>query len=132
MSKLILIRGLPCSGKSYLGERMLRDGQILHFYDDIPSVNELNKDISTDFAIADVHFCDDNVLSMAMTKLFEIYPFHKIKIVEFENNVKKCLKNLKYRKSKGDKRIVTNMIKIMAGIYQPTSPIDIWTPINSK
>lgn len=112
---IILIVGLPGSGKTYLANQLSNENRI---FDDITSLDELSS--NDNFVITDVNFCDKNILSVAIDKLNKLFPYHSVEIIYFENDPDKCRNNVIYRcKEFNDCRNVEGTIRRFEKIYDP-------------
>lgn len=120
---IILIVGLPGSGKTHLANQLSNSNRV---FDDITSLDELP--YNDNFVITDVNFCDNKILSMAIKKLNELYPNHFIEVIYFENDSDKCRKNVIYRCSEfNDCRNVEGTIRRFEKIYYPPANAEkIW------
>jgi len=127
MYEIILIVGLPGSGKTYLANTLSNSNKI---FDDITSLNDLPTTDS--FVIVDVNFCDEYILKNALEILNKKFPDHKIDIIYFENDPAKCRKNVEYRqKYKNDTRNVEGTIRRFEKIYNPPPNCEkIWLAPN--
>lgn len=121
---LTFIIGLPCSGKSTflkgIDNSCLKIDDPVNFDTDVK--NKIIKHISKskkDIYIADCHLCNDDVLINAITRIENISINFNFKYIYFENNVDKCLINLKKRTDNGDNRKVEEYIKYLSKIYKP-------------
>ena len=110
--KIILIVGLPGSGKSYYIANNIKPGYTI--VDDPRSIDELPKKLTTNLVIADCHLCKDTSRE-ALNKILEIrYPKADIEYIFFENNPAQCIKNVNHR---NDGRYVEPTIKNYSRIY---------------
>lgn len=120
--KIILIIGLPASGKTTLLKKM--NG---HVFDDINTLDELPKKLNKDLFIADVNFCITKIRNNAVSVLEKMYPKTDIEYIYFENNPKKCIKNAKER---NNQRNVCGLIITYSKVYNIPSniiPKEIYT-----
>lgn len=116
MPKVTLLIGLPGSGKSYLGNKLSSN-----FIDD-PKVRPVLN--GKDLVVADLNFCIEKNRESAINYFEE--RGYIVECVYFENNPKKCKKNVEYR---DDGRKVLCSIDIYSKLYKiPKNvvPISIW------
>lgn len=120
---IILIVGLPGSGKTYLANQLSNSNRV---FDDITTLDDLPD--NDNFVITDVNFCDSKILNIAVNKLNILYPEHEVEIIYFQNDVESCRKNIKYRCEKyNDCRNVEGTIKRFGLIYSPPpDALKIW------
>lgn len=125
--EIILIIGLPGSGKSYFLEN-----EIPSTYFKVDDPNTLKekydfKKVNADLiAVADPLLSRKEVLENAIKYFNDIFPEHEIKKVYFENNLEKCLNNIKHRDDGRDIRATLNNL---SKIYQPPEDaLEIWQP----
>ena len=114
--QIILIIGLPGSGKTYLANQL--SGVII---DDIISIDQL-PDIVDKLIITDVNFCDASILEQAKEILRKCYKDVEIKCIYFENNATAARKNIKRR---NDGRNVEGTIRRFESIYKPPNNVKI-------
>ena len=81
--RIILIVGLPASGKSFLLKHFPSHFDI---YDDLDKIEDLNFN-SENIVICHPSFCRDSVLEDAMIKLNKMFNFDHVECYYFENNV---------------------------------------------
>lgn len=129
--KVILIIGLPCSGKTHLANMLLGKHWKWVLIDD-PKYFKKVEDViwtATDTVIiTDPNFCIRENRLAAIRKLKEIRDVD-IDFIYFENNPKKCIKNLKYRQLNGDERDVLNSIFLYSKKYtipEGMEIVNIW------
>ena len=125
--KIILIVGLPGSGKSYLANLLAKDDENSVIIDDISDTAQLPK-LANLLIITDVNFCQDSVRDLAIHILNKIYPHVSIEWVFFENNSAACRLNVAHR---NDGRYVEGTIRRFENEYhipRGYSPVGIWQP----
>ena len=135
VEKISLLVGSPGSGKSTLGLKMQNQGLDCLFLDDIsiqikssPCDFIYEQAISknkTHIIIADVNFCFSQIRDSAVFQLEKFFNL-TVDIIYFENNLEKCLKNIKKRQLEGDDRKVIELAQLIFRKYN--IPHDI-TPI---
>lgn len=121
--RIILIIGLPGSGKTYLANKLQSGGTVI---DDITDQNQLPERCER-LIITDVNFCDEKLLKKACVILQSKYPGAVIDRMYFENDAKKCRRNVEYR---NDGRNVEGTIRRFEKIYKIPigyQAIKIWT-----
>lgn len=116
--KIIIIVGLPGSGKTYLGKELSQGGD---FIDDISihglkSLENVTKDL---LVITDPYLCRQTDRTKAQIILSKKFPNCKIEWIYFENDVQKCINNVNKRFNNGDKRKVLGLIAILSKEYNP-------------
>lgn len=129
--KIYLIVGLPGSGKTTIGTKLTNkyklEQQAVLFIDDIGKITgsaeelliEINKENTYDILIiSDVFFCQKEILKKAIQLLIKLFPNYVIECLFFENNIDKCLKNVKKRNEQGDDRKVDELIKQLSKKYE--------------
>lgn len=120
--KIILIVGLPGSGKTHLGEQLIQQYPSSIFIDDISvmvdSLTVLNDAIQSydTIIISDTQCCIPEMLKQAKEYLEKTYPDISKMVLFFENNPKQCIQNVQLR---NDGREVFQSIKNLAIIYKP-------------
>lgn len=127
MKKVILIIGLPGSGKTHLGEEHAATGGV--FLDDLSMVGGLEKleaNLHHDLIIiADVFLCQPNARTAALAWLAKHIPEHTVEMIFFANDKEKCYTNVRRRTEAGDTRAVDNMIEYMSKYYEIPEGVEI-------
>lgn len=128
IEKIKLLVGMPGSGKTTLGNNLVKDaspsGYII-FIDDIGIItnnakeylSNLKIDDVSEIIISDVYFCLDKVRHSAIEIIKDVFTNIPIEIIYFENSVEKCLINVAKRAEKGDDRKVTGLINQLSKNY---------------
>jgi len=102
MSNILMIVGLPGSGKSFLSKRINKDNN--NNYHIIDDPKNFEKDIAPylneDLIITDPYLCFENFRKLAIKKIHSINPDIKIDWIFFKNDPDKCLENSKNRAGK--------------------------------
>ena len=95
---IILIVGLPGSGKSYLADQINKEsrGKFL-VINDPKYFKQIAKSVDQDLIITDPHLCFENNRKLAIKKIKSLNPNCKIKWIFFENDPQKCLENSERR-----------------------------------
>lgn len=129
VKRIILLVGLPGSGKTTLGNQLVKKfPNTTLFIDDIGQLTKdpitylqeiKEKQIYDTIIISDVYFCRKAVLEMAIRKIKAIFKDANIETIFFENNIEKCKKNIKQRMLQGDDRKVNNLLNILHKDYVP-------------
>lgn len=127
MLKIIMIVGLPGSGKTTLGSSFVKENPNSLFIDDISKLTNDAKEYleklkkenvsCENLLIADVFFCQKEVREKANQVIREVFPGSEIKLVFFENNIEKCNKNVEQRTKLGDDRKVSELIISLSKKY---------------
>lgn len=115
--EIILIIGLPGSGKSHLAPSF--NGVVV---DDPKSFDEM-PDQAERLVICDCNLIFPNVREKAIAMLMERYPGCQIAIHSFTNNPSQCLENVRKRMEAGDTRNVISFISSFSKDYQPVGII---------
>ena len=130
MQKIILIVGLPGSGKTTLGKNLAQSGILI---DDISkfgldrlivSLNEFST-----IVVTDCFLCLEKEREKAIS-FFKSKNIESIDWIFFENNPDKCLKNIQYR---NDGRKVEGLIHMLSRLYtipDDIIPKTIWTNLD--
>jgi hypothetical protein len=123
--KVIFIVGLPCSGKTHLGQEM--DGV---FIDDISKRGLSTLPSSADLLIiSDPFLCRKRDRFIAEQTIKEKYPDCEVDWIFFENAPDKCLKNMKRRFGDGDTRAVRGLVLLLSKEYTipgQFEPKEVW------
>lgn len=137
--KITIIIGLPCSGKSYLANK-ISEGKIPIIDDDFDDkifVNLLAKRyFSKDnqgYILTYAGLCDQKILDEELIFINNCFSNRNpiIEFIYFENNPEKCMKNLEHRIQNGDFRNVELSIKALTKRYKIPEgivPLQIWNP----
>lgn len=136
MKKFILLIGLPCSGKSWLGKELAISENAVFIDDPFDFkkdvLSKLDDNYNT-YIIADSHFCNSKSLKLTKEILGKLYDEVEFELVYFENDKEKCLKNMKQRQEKGDERKVKVDILSFSKVYSiPENVVqkEIWQERN--
>ncbi len=127
MLKIIMIVGLPGSGKTTWGSSFVKENPNSFFIDDISIVTKNAKEyleklkkeniFCENLLISDVFFCQKEVREKATQVIKEVFQESQIKLVFFENNIEKCNKNVEQRTKLGDDRKVSELIISLSKKY---------------
>ena len=120
--RIILIVGLPASGKSFLLKHFPSHFDI---YDDLDKIEDLNFN-SENIVICHPSFCRDSVLEDAMIKLNKMFNFDHIECYYFENDLQQCLENSK-RIDRGDKKVTDYIYKLSHSYYPDIVDFVVWS-----
>jgi predicted kinase len=109
--KITLLCGLPCCGKTTLGNELAKNGTL--FVDDISlkGLKSIKNNVSP-LIVADVFLCREKERKAATKLLTE--KGYEIEWIFFENNLEKCLQNMKTR---ADGRKVEGLIRLLNKEY---------------
>lgn len=120
MTKIVLICGLPGSGKTTLAHQLASEHSNSLVIDD-PSINgiqEINNIEDYDYVfIPDPAFCKTNTRIAAIQLLTNMYRNVSIKSVFFENNPEQCIKNSQKRIKQEPKKRVESYIQYLTLWY---------------
>jgi hypothetical protein len=117
MNKIVLVVGLPGSGKTYYLNDIKQTNNQIKVIDDIISLDQIPLEFDGDIYISDIHFCLENTRMYAIKFISKMFPNRKIELVYFENNVDQCIINVKNR---NDDRIISDtFMKHLADNYNP-------------
>lgn len=131
--KIIFIVGLPCSGKTYLGKDLIKNGG--RFIDDLskqglPTLDNVSENI---LVISDPYLCRQKDRNLAQQYVKKKFPNCTIEWIFFENAPTKCLNNMQRRMSEGDNRLVRGLIVSLSKEYVPQGNILlVWEPVTTK
>jgi predicted kinase len=130
--KITIIVGLPGSGKSHLGRRMVEGDEDAIFLDDlsvIGGIDELQRTISVlgpdHIVIADAFLCRSHDRAKAREWLRGNAPGCEVEWVYFENDPSKCRANVLRRNSGGDARQVDGLIGALSPIYAVPDGVEV-------
>jgi hypothetical protein len=135
--KVIIIIGLPCSGKTWLANQLSLG--IIPIIDDsiclgrdVLSIHTLDE-LKNGYILTHPFLCVKEILQSEIDWINKT--FHGMNVfiecVYFENNIQKCLKNLEHRIRMGDLRNVELSIRRLAQEYiipENTLTLPIWQP----
>lgn len=123
---VIMLVGLPCSGKSTYGKRLaIAMGfgkEPVPFIDDPTNFNKQIFPVITREGfgkmtiVADPHLCRIEAREAAIKRVNAACGVEP-HFIYFENNPEKCLANLERRKAEGDNREVKGCIKMYSKMY---------------
>lgn len=122
-NRLIIIIGLPGSGKTYIMNKLnnfiIFDDFIQSFYDGnlIDLIKAGNK-----VCITDPRLCLPNIFNIYIKKILKYITIKQIFIILFENNPKQCLINIKHRND--NRRLVADTIINYSKYYNLTHYIN--------
>ena len=95
---IILIVGLPGSGKSNLAKQINKDNDGKYkIINDPKEFEEIKSHIFEDLIVTDPHLIFENNRKMAINKIKELNPDCKIEWIFFENDPEQCLINSNIR-----------------------------------
>jgi hypothetical protein len=122
--KITMIVGLPGSGKSHLGRRMVEGDADATFLDDlsvIGGIDALRRAISVpgieNIVIADAFLCRRHDRARAREWLRDNASGYEVEWVYFENDPGKCRANVLRRDAGGDARRVDELIGELSRFY---------------
>ncbi len=137
MLKIIMIVGLPGSGKTTWGSSFVKENPNSFFIDDISIVTKNAKEyleklkkeniFCENLLISDVFFCQKEVREKATQVIKEVFQESQIKLVFFENNIEKCNKNVEQRTKLGDDRKVSELIISLSKKYSIPEDTEIFS-----
>ncbi len=117
--RIVLIAGLPASGKTHLGNKIALE-QNLTLIDDPIDLIEVELIVSNSekgIVLCDHNFCIPRLRKLATNYLLEKFPNAELEWIFFENDVNQCLSNLYYRQDNGDDRKVEGLIRGLSPYY---------------
>lgn len=130
--KIIFIIGLPCSGKSWLANKL--SSSIIPNIPIIDDFDCLNKNfilsLKNGYIFTHPWLCIPRIFNEEIIWVNNNFDNPVLEFIYFENNSKKCLTNLEYRMKNGDRRNVELSIKALTSQYiipQNITPLPIWT-----
>lgn len=135
--KVIIIIGLPCSGKTWLADRISLGT--------IPIIDDwvcLGRSVLSQYSLDELKngyilthpfFCIKETLQSEIDCINETFEDMNVLIecIYFENNIQKCLRNLEYRIRNGDLRNTELSIRRLAQSYvipENIIALPIWQP----
>lgn len=136
----IMVVGLPCSGKTHLGKKLLKDRNSSLLVDDPKNFEDVSTHIKSDdidnIIITDLNLCIKKNREIACTRLTSVSDKAVyFEWIYFENKPEKCFVNYTYRKSLGDVRKVSNSIVLYSKLYEipeHSTIIEIWQPTDEE
>lgn len=136
--KITFIIGLPCSGKSWLANK-LSLGIIPIVDDDFEDTSFIQlltkryfSKNNPGYILTYPGLCEKRILDEELEFVNTCFDKHNpiLEFIYFENNPLKCMKNLEHRMRSGDRRNVELTIKTLTTKYfipQNIIPLPIWT-----
>lgn len=137
MAKLIIVIGLPGSGKSYYLRQLLKSNEVSAYYDDYQkdSYNEssnpylsknygqlltqlINGDI---IAIADIMYCQQDKLAAVIESINHVIPNIEIDMRYFENDPEKAIASIRSRSRSGRVESEIAYVNEISPQYKPDS-----------
>jgi hypothetical protein len=124
MRELILIAGLPGSGKSFLGRELSQETGY-PFLDDVsrtldpdrqPVIQLSQYSQHEGLILADPWLCAKDGITNARLLLSKAFPGVSVRLICFENDLAVCLQNVKQR---ADGREVLGLLKTLAAVWNP-------------
>lgn len=124
MREVVLIVGLPGSGKSFLG-REISVNEGYAFIDDASRTLDPDRDPALQLAryakanglvIADPLLCAEDGIVNARVILDRAFPGVPVRVICFENDPQACLHNVKAR---ADGREVAELIRALTAVWRP-------------
>jgi len=125
MARVIVIIGLPGSGKSFLSRQILKENPGFEILDD-PTQKESHILINLLENGKNLIVCDPHLCNPANRKLAEsIFADwgYEVSRIFFENNVEKCKNNIKFR---NDERIIDRFETFQYVVPEWAEPLKIW------
>ena len=125
MSKIVLLISLPGGGKTYLANKDYVPQDYILIDDPVQcdSHKVKNLDQSKNYVITDPWLCHPTIRSMAEDILTK--QNFEIECIYFENNIEKCINNIKYR---NDGRNINNFNIFGYKIPDGAAVRTIWSP----
>lgn len=127
--KITFIIGLPCSGKTWLANKLSLG--IIPIVDDFDCLNKnFIVNLKNGYIFTHPWLCVSRILNEEIIWANNNFDNPILELIYFENNPNKCLKNLEYRMKNGDRRNVELSIKTLTSQYtisQNVTPLPIWT-----
>lgn len=110
MSNILMIVGLPGSGKTTLAKQINADNGGKYYLIDDPKNFETDvmPFLDRDVIITDPYLCFKNFRVAAIKRIESVKPGVKIDWIFFENNPEKCLDNAKNRPNKKVESFIKN------------------------
>jgi hypothetical protein len=122
MRTVVLIVGLPGSGKTFFAHENFPDAVIIDDPRDFGA--DLPDDFPDTLVITDPHLCRVEILKVAVPMLMARYDIPKVGLVFFENDPDAAKANARLR---NDGRKVEDFIDILTKVYNPPADAQpIW------
>ena len=117
--RIVLIAGLPASGKTHLGNKIALEQNLILIDDpiDLIEVELIVSNSEKGIVFCDHNFCIPRLRTVATNYLLEKFPDAELEWIFFENDVNQCLSNLYYRQDNGDDRKVEGLIRGLSSYY---------------
>lgn len=133
--KITMLVGLPGSGKSTFGNKIINNETNVIFLDDITvigGIKELNKAVEfgwENILVADVFLCRPIDRNKAINWLNKNAKNYEVEWIYFENAPEKCYANVLRRNANGDSRKVNELIRELTKLYvipDDVKPLAVW------
>ncbi len=124
---LIVLIGLPGSGKTYLGTLLQAEMYQSIFLDDLSQNGGLEvllqaADKEENIILSDVNLCYEDIRSQAELLFLQYFPNHEVEWVYFENDPEACFENVRRR---DDGREVGDTIKMLTKVYKIPDNVEV-------
>lgn len=131
--RIVLVVGLPASGKTHLARRISEQGG-LELLDDPPAgfpLRDFLHSKDSGAVIADPHLCCPKTRAAALDLFEREFPKALVEVFYFENDPAACLDNMRRRQAAGDARQVEDMIRMSSRHYRVPAgafTLPVWRP----